>query len=152
MPIYYQLRTYSRGKITISKQNKLQRNAANNAACKSCNIMHNFESVFRYFASVINSNYSTKCNRKELYAICSYSSLKKSVMFLCTPFANRHLINSNGILKSPCIAQQPDGIHPVQIHLIWIRDSPDNGSVHNKEVKFIWIYSLGPRFSVHCPY
>ena len=32
---------------------------------------------------------------------------------------------------------QPDGIHPMQIHLIWIRDSPDHRSVHNKEVKFM---------------
>ena len=30
-----------------------------------------------------------------------------------------------------------DGIHPVQIHLIGIRDSPDHRSVRNKEVKFI---------------
>ena len=64
-------------------------------------------------------------------------ALKKLVMFLCTPFANCHLINSDGLLKSPCIAHQPDGIHPVHIHLIWVRDSPDNRSVRNKEVKFI---------------
>ena len=30
-----------------------------------------------------------------------------------------------------------DGIHPMQIHLIWIRDSPNHRSVRNKEVKFI---------------
>ena len=45
-----------------------------------------------------------------------------------------------------------DGIYPVQIHLIGIRNSPDDYSVRNKEVKFIWIYSLGPRVSVRCPY
>ena len=44
---------------------------------KSCNVNHNSESVFRYFASAVNSNYSTKCNRKDLYAICSYPSFKK---------------------------------------------------------------------------
>ena len=38
--------------------------------------------------------------------------------------------------------------YPVQIHLIEIRNSPDHYSVHNKEVKFIWIYSLGRRFRV----
>ena len=32
--------------------------------------------------------------------------------------------------------------HPVQIHLIGIRDSPDHRSVGNKEVKFIGICSL----------
>ena len=68
---------------------------------KSCNVNHNSESVFRYFASAVNSNYSTKCNRKDVYAICSYASFKKvgyvffffffffflkSVMFLCTLF------------------------------------------------------------------
>ena len=36
------------------------------------------------------------------------------------------------LLKSPCIAHQPD-----EIHLIGIRDSPDHRSVRNKEVKFI---------------
>ncbi len=30
--------------------------------------------------------------------------------------------------------------------------SPDHRSVRNKEVKFIWICSLGPGFSVRCPY
>ena len=28
----------------------------------------------------------------------------------------------------------------------------DYWSVRNKEVKFVWIFSLGPRFRVHCPY
>ena len=64
-------------------------------------------------------------------------ALKKLVMFLCTPFANRRLIYSDGLLNSPCIAHQPDRIHPVQIHLIGIRDSPDHRSVLNKEVKLI---------------
>ena len=41
---------------------------------------------------------------------------------------------------------------PVQIHLIGIPDSPDHRSVRNKEVKFIWIYSLMSRFSTRCPY
>ena len=36
----------------------------------------------------------------------------------------------------------------MQIHLIGIRDSLDHRSVRNREVKFIRIYSLGPRFSV----
>ena len=57
-------------------------------------------------------------------------AIKKSVIFLCTPFANRCLIYSaTGLLKTPCIAHQPDGIHPVQIHLIGIRDPPDHRSV-----------------------
>ena len=64
-------------------------------------------------------------------------ALKQSVMFLCTPFANRRLKKSDGLLKSPYVAHQQDGIHPVQIHLIWIRHSPDNRSVRDKEVKFI---------------
>ena len=38
-----------------------------------------------------------------------------------------------------------DGIHPVQ------PDSPDLRSVRNKEVKFVWIYSLGPDL-VRCPH
>ena len=44
---------------------------------------------------------------------------------------------ATGLLKSPCTAHQPDRIHPVQIHLIGNRDSPEQRSVRNKEVKFI---------------
>ena len=64
-------------------------------------------------------------------------ALKKSVMFLCTPFANRRLIYSDGLLNSPCIAHQPDRIHSVQIQLIGILDTPDHHSVRRKEVKFM---------------
>ena len=73
-------------------------------------------------------------------------------MFLSTPFANRCLIYSDWAFESPCIAHQPEGIHPVQIHLIGIPDSPDHRSVRTKEVKFTRIYSLGPRFSARCLY
>ena len=39
-------------------------------------------------------------------------ALKK---FLCTPFASRPLIYSYWAFEiTPCIAHQPDGIHPVQ--------------------------------------
>ena len=71
--------------------------------------------------------------------------LKKSVTFLCTPFANRCLIYS-------------DWAFEVTLHSLSARrdspfaDSPDQRSVRNKEVTFIWIYSLGPRFSVRCRY
>ena len=40
----------------------------------------------------------------------------------------------------------------MEIHLIGIRGSPGHLSVRNIEVKFIRIYSPGPRFSVRCPY
>ena len=49
-----------------------------------------------------------------------------------------------GLLKSPCIAQQPDKIHPEQIYLIRIRDSPDHRSVRRKEVKITLIYPQCP--------
>ena len=45
---------------------------------KSCNVKHNSGSVFCYFASAVSSTKSTKFNRKDLYAICSYPSLKKA--------------------------------------------------------------------------
>ena len=64
-------------------------------------------------------------------------AFKNSVMFLYTPFVNCLLTYSDRLLKSPCIAHQPDGIYPVQVHLMRIRDSPDHCSVRNKEVKFI---------------
>ena len=87
-------------------------------------------------------------------------ALKKPVMLLCTPFANRCLIYAaTGLLKSPCIAHPQDGIHPVQIHLIGIRDSLDHRSVRNNEctawgrdlvpfVRFRDTYLLLAEFSV----
>ena len=39
---------------------------------KICDVKHNSESVFRYHAGAVNGNESTKCNRKDLYAICGY--------------------------------------------------------------------------------
>ena len=103
---------------------------------KSCNVKHNSESVFHYFASV-----------KDFYAICSHSSFQKVGYVPLYPF---HKVT--GLLNSLCTANQPDGIHLAQTYLIRIWDSPDHWRVRNKEVKFIWIYSLGPRFRVCCPY
>ena len=43
---------------------------------------------------------------------------------LCSSVHLSHLVilyTATELLKSPCIAHQPDGIHPVQIHLIRIR-------------------------------
>ena len=103
---------------------------------KSCNVKHNSERVFRCFASAVKSSYRVeKCNRKDLYAICSFSRFNKSVTFLCTPFANRCLIYSDWAFEvtlhsssarrdSPCV-DSPE------------RDSPDHRSVRNKEIKFI---------------
>ena len=80
-------------------------------------------------------------------------ALKKSVsMFLCTPVGNRCMIYSDWAFEVTLHSSSADGIHPVQIHLIGIRDLPDHRSVRNKEVKLVGIYSLGPSFSVRCPY
>ena len=59
---------------------------------------------------------------------------------LCSSVHLSHLVilyTATELLKSPCIAHQPDGIHPVQIHLIGNPDLRDHRSVRNKEVKFI---------------
>ena len=78
---------------------------------KSCNVKHNSESVFRYFASAVNSNYSTKCKRKDLYAICSYSSLKKVGYVPCLIYSywafEVTLHSSSARPDSPC-ADSPD--------------------------------------------
>ena len=84
---------------------------------KSCNVKQNSESVFHYFASV-----------KDFYAICSHSSFKNVGYVPLYPFRK-----ATGLLNSLCTAHQPDGIHPVQTHLIRIWDSPDHWSVRNKE-------------------
>ena len=66
-------------------------------------------------------------------------AFQKLVIFLCVPFSNRCLIHSDWafIITLHSSSHQPDGIHPVQIHLIGFRDSPDHRSVRNKKVKFI---------------
>ena len=104
---------------------------------KSCNVNHNSESVFRYFASAVNSNYSTKCNRKDLYAICSYPSFKKlgygplytfrkSLFDIQRLGFEITLHRSSARRDSPCV-DSPDRES----------GSPDHNSVRNKVVKFI---------------
>ena len=122
---------------------------------KSCNVKHNSERVFRYFASAVNSNYRVQNVIEKIFMLSVViQALKKSVTFLCTTFADRCLICSDWAFEVTLHSSSArlEVIHPVQIHLIRIQDSPDHRSVRNKEVKFIWIYSLGPRFSVRCPY
>ena len=56
---------------------------------KSCNVKHNSESAFHYFANAVNSDQSTKINvhnRKDLHAICSLQ--KVSYVPLHTLIAN----------------------------------------------------------------
>ena len=53
-------------------------------------------------------------------------AFKESVMFLCTPFANRCLVyyTVTGLyITLHSSSARLDGIHPVQIHLIGIRDA-----------------------------
>ena len=120
---------------------------------KSCNAKSNSKSIFCYFASAVNSNQSTR-SLCYLWLLNPSKSHEKLVMFLYTPFTNGYsLVYSNWALYhltqlisqtrwSSLCADSPD------------QDSPDYRSAHNKElrVKFIQNDSLGPRFSVHCPY
>ena len=71
---------------------------------KSCNVKHNSESVFRYFASAPNGN------QKIFMLSVVIEAFEKSVMFLCTTqFANRCLVAIQRLgFISPCIAHQPD--------------------------------------------
>ena len=91
---------------------------------KSCNVKHNSESVFCYFASAVKSIQSTKRNRKDIYAICSYWSLQK-VGYVPLYTFRKSLIGIQQLgFKSPCIqcssSARLDGIHTVQIHVIGI--------------------------------
>ena len=88
---------------------------------KSCNVKHNSESAFRCFANAVNSDQSTKINlhnRKDLHAICS---LQKVGYVLRTPFAIC-LVYSHWAFEVTLhsFSARPDGIYPVQIHLIGI--------------------------------
>ena len=66
-------------------------------------------------------------------------------MFLCTPFANRCLMYSDRAFEITLHSSSAKRDSPCA-------DSLDHRSVLHKEIKFIGIYSLGPRFSVCCPY
>ena len=61
---------------------------------KSCiNVKHNSESVFLYFSSAVNRVQNVI--EKIFMLSVIIQALNKSVMFLCTPFANRCLIYSD---------------------------------------------------------
>ena len=112
---------------------------------KSCNVKHNSESAFHYFANAVNSNQSTKCNRKDLHAICSlqkvgYVPLHTFCKLICLAYSHWAF---KVILHS--LSARPDGIYPAQIHLIGIQGSADHYSIHNKEVKFIYEFTLWGR-------
>ena len=63
---------------------------------KSCNVKHNSESAFRYSASAVNSNYRVQNIIEKIFMLSVViQALKKSVTFLCTPFADRCLIYSD---------------------------------------------------------
>ena len=60
-------------------------------------------------------------------------AFKKSVMFLCIPLTNRNVgMPSDWAFEITLHSSSArlEGIHPVQIHLIRIQDSPDHRSVH----------------------
>ena len=78
-------------------------------------------------------------------------AFEKSVMFLCNVLYNSvckwlfgHDSTTGLHITLHSSPTRLDGIHPVQIHLIGIRHSPDHRRVRHKGVKFIWIYSLVP--------
>ena len=62
---------------------------------KSCNVKHNSESVFRYFASAVTVTRVQNVVEKIFMLSVVIEALKKSVMFLCVPFPNRSLIYSD---------------------------------------------------------
>ena len=59
-------------------------------------------------------------------------------MFLCTPFQIVVWYTATELyITLHNSSARLDGFHPVQNHLIGIRNSPDHRSVGNKEVKFV---------------
>ena len=62
---------------------------------KSCNVKHNSESVFHYFTSAVTVTRVQNVIEKIFMLSVVIQALKKSVMFLCTPFVNRCLIYSD---------------------------------------------------------
>ena len=71
-------------------------------------------------------------------------AFEKSVMFLCNVLYNSvckwlfgHDSTTGLHITLHSSPARLDGIHPVQIHLIGIRHSPDHRRVRHKGVKFI---------------
>ena len=98
----YQLRSKcSRRQISVTKRNEVYRMLH----VKSCNVKHNSESAFRYFASAVQRI------RKDLYATCSYSSLKKVghvPLYTYSDWAFEITLHSSSVRRiSPC-ADSPD--------------------------------------------
>ena len=91
---------------------------------------------------------------KDLYAVCSYRSLQKVGYVPLYTFSQIVVwYTATGLyITVHNWSATLHGIPPVLIHLVGIWDSPDHRSGRNKEVTFIWISSLGPRFSVCCSY
>ena len=88
---------------------------------KSCKVKQNSESVFRYFASAVNSNYKVQNVIEKIFMLSAIIQALKSR--LCSSVRLLQIVvwhTVTGLLKSPWIAHQPDGIRPVQIHLMGV--------------------------------
>ena len=66
-----------------------------------------------------------------------FKALKKSVMFLCTPFENRCLIYSDWAFEIPLHSSSARRDSPCADSPDRESGSPDHRTVRNKEVKFI---------------
>ena len=60
-----------------------------------CNLKHNSESVFRYFASAVKITRIQNVIENIIMLSVVIQAFKKSFMFPCTPFASRCLIYSD---------------------------------------------------------
>ena len=61
---------------------------------KICNVKHNSESVFRYFASAVTVTRVQNVVEK-IFMLSVVIEALKSFLFLCAPFPNRSLIYSD---------------------------------------------------------
>ena len=81
---------------------------------KSCNVKHNSERVFCYFASAVNSNYRVQHVIEKIFLLSVVILALKS--WLCSTAPLLQIVvwfTANSLLKSPCTAHQPDRIHPI---------------------------------------
>ena len=82
---------------------------------------------------------STTCNKKFFMLSLVIQALKQ-VGYVPPQIVVWY--TATGLLKSPCIAHQPDGIHLVQIHLIGIRDRHQITAV--SVIKRLGLYEFTP--------
>ena len=73
---------------------------------QSCNVNHNSESIFCYFARGVNSNLQNVIEKIFMLSVVTEAFQKLVPLYIFCKLIVWY--TATGLLKSPCIAHQPD--------------------------------------------